>query len=267
MIFYHLFGIYWANQFILTVGSMIVSLVTAMWYFESETFTPSQEEAPETQMNRHPVQKAISIVLRYHLGTCALAGAIVAPVQIVRGLLLWIDQKSREPMDATTIRDVLKIISKCCGCCLWCLNRGLKYISYESITVTAIHGTPFFLSAKLAHSLSQANLLRVGALDRIGQTAVLLGKLFVCLVSIFVCSQLLSFTVSSPVLPMVVTALLAYSIAQTFFALYEGTINALFICFLIDEDLHGGQGQAAFSPYPYTKLIDDNLRPKWQTVL
>lgn len=262
MIFYHLFGVYWAIQFVLTIGSMIVSLVTAIWYFEPEAFAPSEQTSSD-----HPVKVAISTVFRFHLGTCALAAAIVAPVQIVRGLLLWIDQKSRQPTENTNQRDILKFISKCCCCCLWCLNRGLKYISYESIAVTAIHGTPFFLSARLAHSLSQANLLRVGALDRIGQTAVFLGKLFVCLVSILLCSQLLPATASSPVLPMVVTALFAYAIAQTFLALYELTINTLFLCFLIDEDMHGGQGQAAFAPYPYTKLIDDNLRPKWQTVL
>lgn len=62
---------------------------------------------------------------------------------------------------------------------------------------------------------------------------------------------------------MLMSVLLYCAIAK----IYETTINMLLMCFTLDENMHGGRGNAAFAPAPLIRSVNDHLRPKWQTVL
>jgi hypothetical protein len=41
----------------------------------------------------------------------------------------------------------------------------------------------------------------------------------------------------------------------------------LLMCFTLDENMHGGRGNAAFASAPLIRSVNDHLRPKWQTDL
>lgn len=101
-------------------------------------------------------------------------------------------------------------------------------------------------NTQLATTLIGSNLLRIGALNRIGHASVLLGKLIVCTVTCliawfllqdvrilhgvcggesgsvkvvhadFVCYNLLLGQVSSPLLPLLAILLFSYGVAQAF---------------------------------------------------
>lgn len=49
--------------------------------------------------------------------------------------------------------------------------------------------------------------------------------------------------------------------------IYETTVNMLLMCFTLDENMHGGRGNAEFAPAPLIQSVNNHLRPKWQTVL
>lgn len=49
--------------------------------------------------------------------------------------------------------------------------------------------------------------------------------------------------------------------------IYETTVNMLLMCFTLDENMHGGRGNATFAPAPLIQSVNNHLRPKWQTVL
>ncbi|KAG6623322.1 choline transporter-like protein [Phytophthora cinnamomi] len=254
---YHLWGMYWSVNFLLSIGEMITATAVSLWYFSPENRVTGLKEFEEAD----PVSYSANTTIKYHLGTLALSSGSVAPVEHIRSFFLYLENKNE--FDANTFTE---LAAKCCCCCIWCFKHCLKYICKEAVYVTAIQGTDFYTSGKLAYTLISSNLLRVGSLSRIGHASVLLGKLIVCTTTCLISWFLLEDT-PSPVLPLVVVVLFSYSVAQAFMTIYETSINMLLMCFTLDENLHGGRGNSAHASAPLIRSVNDHLRPKWQTVL
>ncbi|OWY93757.1 Choline transporter [Phytophthora megakarya] len=248
---------YWSVNFILSIGEMITATAISMWYFSPENRITGLKDIEEAD----PVSYSANTAIKYHLGTLALSSGSVAPVEHIRSFFLYLENKNE--FDANTFTE---LAAKCCCCCIWCFKHCLKYICKEAVYVTAIQGTDFYTSGKLAYTLISSNLLRVGALSQIGHASVLLGKLIVCTTTCLIAWFLLE-DVPSPVLPLFVVMLFSYSVAHAFMTIYETSINMLLMCFTLDENLHGGRGNSAHASAPLIRSVNDHLRPKWQTVL
>ncbi|CEG39151.1 choline transporter-like protein [Plasmopara halstedii] len=254
---FHLWGMYWSVNFILAIGEMITAIVISLWYFAPENRITGFKEFEMTD----PVSYAAQLTIKYHLGTLALSSSSVALVEHIRTFFLYLENKNEYDANAIT-----KFAAKCCCCCSYCFRYCLKYICKEAVYVSAIQCTDFYTSGKLAYTLISSNLIRVGALSRIGHASVLLGKLIVCTTTCLIAWILLS-DAPSPVLPLVAVMLFSYSVAHAFLTIYETTINMLLMCFTLDENLHGGRGNSIHASAPLIQSINDHLRPKWQTVL
>ncbi|EEY60882.1 choline transporter-like protein [Phytophthora infestans T30-4] len=252
---YHLWGMYWSVNFVLAIGEMVTATAMSLWYFAPENRITGLKEFDEPD----PVSYSAHTTLKYHLGTLALSSGSVAPVEHIRSFFLYLENKNEFDANAVT-----EFATKCCCCCIWCFKNCLKYICKEALYVTAIQGTNFYTSGKLAYTLISSNLIRVGALSRIGHASVLLGKLIVCTTTGLIGWFLLEDT-PSPVLPLVVIMLFSYSVAHAFMTIYETSINMLLMCFTLDENLHGGRGNSAHASAPLIRSVNDHLRPKWQT--
>ncbi|KAG6953150.1 hypothetical protein JG688_00012967 [Phytophthora aleatoria] len=239
---YHLWGMYWSVNFLLSIGEMITATAMSLWYFSPENRITGLKEFEEAD----PVSYSAQTTIKYHLGTLALSSGSVAPVEHIRSFFLYLENKNEFDANALT-----GFAAKCCCCCIWCFKHCLKYICKEAVYVTAIQGTNFYTSGKMAYTLISSNLIRVGALSQIGHASVLLGKLIT----------------RSPVLPLVVIMLFSYSVAHAFMTIYETSINMLLMCFTLDENLHGGRGNSAHASAPLIRSVNDHLRPKWQTAL
>ncbi|KAL3664578.1 hypothetical protein V7S43_010330 [Phytophthora oleae] len=168
---YHLWGMYWSVNFLLSIGEMVTATAMSLWYFSPENRVTGLKEFEQAD----PVSNSAQTTIKYHLGTLALSSGSVAPVEHIRSFFLYLENKNE--FDANTFTE---LAAKCCCCCIWCFKHCLKYICKEAVYVTAIQGTDFYTSGKLAYTLISSNLIRVGALSRIGHASVLLGKLIVC---------------------------------------------------------------------------------------
>jgi choline transporter-like protein 2/4/5 len=95
--------------------------------------------------------------------------------------------------------------------------------------MAAVHGTGFCSSAQLAVKTIVTNVLRVAAIDSVGDGLVFLGKLSVmagCGVVALLMSSLAYYTnpvqypntyLSSPLLPVILSLLIGYVVASVFF--------------------------------------------------
>ncbi|KAI9920469.1 hypothetical protein PsorP6_015800 [Peronosclerospora sorghi] len=254
---YHLWGMYWSVTFLLSTGEMITATAISVWYFAPENRVTGLKALPVVDT----VSYATYTTVKYHLGTLALSAASVVPIEYIRSIFLYLETKNEFDANAFT-----KGAVHLCCCCIWCFKHCLKYICKEAVYVTAIQGTAFCTSGKMAYTLICSNLLRVGALSQIGKASVLLGKLIVCTTTCLLSWFLLEH-VSSPVLPLLVIFLFSYSVAHAFLTIYETSVNMLLLCFTLDENLHGGRGNAVHASAPLIRSVNDHLRPKWQTML
>ncbi|RHZ20743.1 hypothetical protein DYB37_004912 [Aphanomyces astaci] len=189
---YHAFGMYWLVSVLLALVDMTVAMAVAVWYF---TPTDRQTKAKAFDV-ADPVQFSISTILKYHVGTAAFSALVVAPVRYIRNFFMYIDANKE-------------------------VEAGGNWFSQLSST----------LAARVAHGLITSHILRVGAINRIGNASVLLGKLIICSATSVIAWTMLvdKAALSDVVVPMSVIVLGSYAIAHT--------------------------------------SVNDNLRPKWQTVL
>ncbi|KAH9197259.1 hypothetical protein AeNC1_000741 [Aphanomyces euteiches] len=259
---YHAFGMYWLVSVLLALVDMSVAMSVAAWYF-----TPTDRQTKKKTFEvSDPVQYSMQSILQHHVGTAAFSALVVAPVRYIRNLFMYIDDNK----DAEATGNLFaQMFSTLCCCCIWCFNQFIVFICKESYFITAIEGTSFYSAAKVAHALITSHLLRVGAINRIGNASVLLGKVIVCASTTAISWYLMddSSSLSKVLVPIIIIVLISYAIAHTFMTLYETTINVLLLSFALDESLNGGRGHGEFADADLTKAVNDNLRPKWQTVL
>eukprot|EP00982_Pelagococcus_subviridis_P017452 31541-Pelagococcus_subviridis.AAC.2 len=135
--------------------------------------------------------------------------------------------------------------SRCCArYCMWYLERVLKYINRNAYILVAVKGYSFCFSAISAVKLLILNAMRVATVNVIGDFLTALGKLVVAGTCTFIGFLYLDqdqYTdptsdsyISSPVLPLIFIALIAFFLADIFLGLYEMAIDTILLSFCED---------------------------------
>lgn len=185
---------------------------------------------------------AIKIFVRYHLGTVAFGSLIIAIVQMMRCILAYIQRKYGEKAGA-----VGRFVMKCCQCCLWCLEKCLKYINKNGYIMCNIHGYGFCKSACKAFFTLLNNLLLVAAVNGIGFLVLSLAKLMICAgVALFGYAIMYDNSEVNGSLWVILLfcAFVGWSVADAFMDLYGTAIDTILMCFLEDKKYNDGQSTA-----------------------
>lgn len=248
---YNLVGLLWGLFFCSAVGEMVLAGVFSAWYF---TFDKKHDLAS------FPLASSTSRTLRYHLGTLAFGSLIIAIIRLIRLAFDYISRKTKQYVDNVVARAVVCL----CKCCLWCLEKFMRFINRNAYIVTAMYGTNFCVSAKDAFFLLMRNVLRVVAVDASCDVMLLLGKLVVtALVTVGAfyflddripvagVQQLVPTTQHSWV-PLATIAVAGYLVTGVFFSVYSMAVDTVFLCFL--EDLERNDGSAQ-KPYYMSKSL------------
>jgi len=97
-------------------------------------------------------------VLRYHTGTAAFGSFLIAIVKLVRALLLKVQKSLKKKTKGSYCAAPMDIALCCCQCCLWCLEKCIRFISRQAYIQTALVGYNFCKAAKLAVSQGPKSL-------------------------------------------------------------------------------------------------------------
>uniref|UniRef100_A0A8C6SZC4 Choline transporter-like protein n=1 Tax=Neogobius melanostomus TaxID=47308 RepID=A0A8C6SZC4_9GOBI len=202
----------------------------------------------------------------YHIGSLAFGALILTLVQIMRMLLEYIDHKTREAQNGCA-----RFILCCLKCCLWCLEKFIKFLNRNAYIMIAIYGKNFCVSAKNAFSLLMRNIIRVVVLDKVTDLLLFFGKLLVVggvgVLAFFFFSGRIpspnstfrSETLNYYWMPIITVMFGSYLIAHGFFSVYNMCVDTLFLCFL--EDLERNDGSAQ-KPYFMSKKLMKILNKK-----
>jgi choline transporter-like protein 2/4/5 len=144
---YHIFMGLWVNAFIQGVAMLSIAGSVGKWYF-----TPVS--VMKKNQGRCPVCKSYCITCRFHLGTVAFGSLIIALVQLVRLIVGYIQKKMDEAGESKIKKAIMCVVQ----CCLWCLEKCMKFISKNSYIYTALSGTSFCYSAFKSFFLILNNL-------------------------------------------------------------------------------------------------------------
>merc|ERR1719473_1950274 len=164
----YLFWFFWTVEMIMAFAAIVVAGAVGSWYWAG-----GRLDGDKTQ-NSGEVSRAFWNAIRYHLGTIAFGAAIIAVVRLIRAILAYI-QKKTEGSDSKILKTIFCIFQ----CCLWCLQKCLKFINKNAYIITAVQGKGFISAAVDAFKLLSANIVRVGTISYMSTFVLLLGKMVV----------------------------------------------------------------------------------------
>ncbi|EGD78975.1 hypothetical protein PTSG_01948 [Salpingoeca rosetta] len=239
MQWYHVFGFLWAVQLAFAIQEFTLAGAVSRWYFSSNKSDLGW-----------PIFASLKNAFRYHLGSLALGAMIIALVQLARIILAYVQAKLQGRSGP-----VVDILLKCCSCCLWCMEKVLKYINRNAYIEIAIYGYSFCKGAREAFSTLLRNALRVATINSVGSFVLLLSKLVVVASvgfgSLYWFEQTLNLTY--PAVPVFVVCIVAWIISTIFTGVYDMTIDTVFLCFA--EDSERNDGSVSRPLYASTNLL------------
>ncbi|KAK3877288.1 hypothetical protein Pcinc_017991 [Petrolisthes cinctipes] len=253
---YNVFALFWTMFFVSAFGEMVLAGAFASWYWALN----KPKDVPT-----FAVTASLGRTLRYHVGTLAFGSLIIAIVRMIRVLLEYIDHKVREKTDSKVVRCLMW----CCKCCLWCLERFLKFINRNAYVYCAIYGKNFCVSAKNAFSLIMRNVVRVVVLDQVTDFLLFIGKMVVVggvgVASFFIFSGEIKPVdgylpeINYYLAPVIIITIGTFFIASAFFSVYAMAVDTLFLCFLEDCERNDGSAE---KPYRMSKDLMKILEKK-----
>lgn len=233
-IFYALVVYIWVSEFIIGCQYMIISGGVAAWFF---TRNKSYLDAP--------VSTAFRVLCKFHMGTVAIGSLIITIMTVVRMLIKGLinNEKTRWIID----------------CCLANVEEFLKFLSKNAYIQTAMHGQPFFKSGKRAAKLLINNAANIIAVNSIGDFVLVIAQILLialCSVcSIMICQSTglnHSWALSA------ICVFTAICMVLTYFAIFEATIDSIFICFCEDTSLNDGMARPYFMSKGLMQFIEDS---------
>lgn len=250
-LWYLFFCLLWTMNFIAGIGTLVIAVAIARWYFTA----PDDRH----QVNSLSVFKAYGIVLRYHMGTAAFGGLIIAIVQLARWIALYIEKHFKQTGSGTrTI--IIRVVFCCVDCCLACLECCMKFISKNAYIQTAIHGGGFCSGCKEAFFVIARNILSIGAVSVVSGLGLLVGKIWIC--GVVGMAAFYWFTVSYQsnlrdlVAPTVLVMIIAYITASVFLDVFHTAVDTVIMCFI--HDMESNQGRPIYADQSMSDFINEH---------
>ncbi|KAG0447820.1 hypothetical protein HPP92_028137 [Vanilla planifolia] len=252
-ILFHMFGCFWATQFIIACSTTVAAGSVASYYWTRG----------EISQNIHFLSVFASMrrLIRYSLGSVALGSLVLFIVESTRFVL---DSLRRKLKHVNTIPEgrIEKMTYYSSKCMLGCVDWTMRSINRSGYVMIAITGKGFCKSSSIATNLIMSNILRIGKVNVIGDFILFLGKLCVglfCSLFAFLMLDTHKYNsahnrISSPMFPVLVCWGLGYIVATLFFSVVEISIDTVILSFCQDADEH--QGSAHYAPPLLMETLD-----------
>lgn len=148
-----------------------------------------------------------------------------------------------------------------------CFERFIKFLTRHAYIQTALSGKNFCSAAKEAMRLLWANVTRATLVSGLGGAFIFVGKMFVSVVTVIICYLILtnsdSFSdMTSAFMPCLIIFVIGYAVAIIFMSVYGMAIDTILQCFLVDEEIQKGRGNAVpkHCPELLKQFFDENVK-------
>lgn len=243
---YNVLVLLWVIEFIIGCQHMIIAGSVATWFF-----TRNKENMSS------PITTAIGYLFNYHLGSVALGSFIITVFQIIRAILNYIDETLKESQS-----EVAQALYKAFKCLFSCLQQFLQYLTRNAYIEIAIYGDNFCTSGQQAFKMITTNVLRVAAINSVGDFVLFLGKVLVVTSTVLLGFRVLE---NKPGIlhlwvPLTVVGIFAYFVAHCFISVYEMVIDTIFMCFCEDCNLNDGVTQEYYMSKELMDFVESSQK-------
>mmetsp|Transcript_6580 Transcript_6580/g.10782 ORF Transcript_6580/g.10782 Transcript_6580/m.10782 type:complete len:657 (+) Transcript_6580:98-2068(+) len=242
---WHFVMLFYISQVIIYFGYMVLSGVFADWYFslwsDKNNKIKRRGNGP-AELSRAPITESLWRVARYHLGSLAFGAMIVTIIRVIRAVVTYIQKKV---LAKEGNNPLLKCLFCCIQCCLKCCQSIFDKINKEGFVVTTIYGTPYCYSSFTALKILVHNVGRTVMVEGVSKYTEVFGRFAIAALNTGLAVLIMKYqtyyknNLSSYLFPALVIFVMSYMIAALFMMVFEVAVDAIFLCFLIDEEVHG----------------------------
>jgi len=224
---YWLFGLLWVLEFSLAVGFTCVSFCFCVWFF-----TPEKEDG-DRELPEKMMPKIICIVLSKFVGTLAFGSGIIAVIQMLRIIVEYVDHKKKEFEAAGIEPGVLWDYVFCCmRCCLWCLEKCMRWINKTVYIETILRNTWFCSGACQVVKVIVCYADYIAITKPIASGLLWFGKASMALGTAMICAYWTStLNVASIFFPTVLSLIIGWFVADMFNEIFDMGIDTMLMCF------------------------------------
>jgi len=252
-----LFAYFWTSQFLVAITELIIALAFCMWYF-----TRDKEKVTSAY-----VVTAFKWGVYYHAGTAAFGSFIIAVIKLLRAVVAYVQNQANK----SRFKKLAQCLLCCIGCCLWCIEKCMRFLNKNAYIQTAIHSVSFCTAAKNAFFLILRNITRIGALSMVSGFILMIGKVFICVVTSGLSYMVLNTmcvdedgisTLNSPAGPMLFIMILSYFIAMMFTTVFDMGNSTVLQCFIYDCEENSDDASQMYASADLIKFV--NTKGKYE---
>jgi choline transporter-like protein 2/4/5 len=219
---YYLFIFFWTSQFIVAMGQLVVAISCSSWYFDRNK-----------GLSNTKVIRAVKDAFCYHMGSAAFGSLLIAIIKTIRAIIMYLQKKAKDSGNKAA-----QVVLCCIQCCMWCLEKCMKFINKNAYIQIAIHSYSFCKAAKESFFLILRNAGRLTALSVVSDIVLMLGKLMITFGTTFLAYLIFKGMddLNGPVFPTLLTLLLAYAVSLAFLEVFGMAISTILQSFVADEE-------------------------------
>ena len=166
-------------------------------------------------------------------------------------------------------KKIARVVFFCFQCCIWCLEKCMKFINKNAYIQTAIFGHSFCKAARCAFFLILRNIVRIAALGLVSGFVLLLGKVIITTGATILCYVALDASgfaddeLNYLWLPLVFTAFIAFYVAQMFNEVWGMAMSTILQCFCADEEIYKGDKDAMYAGSDLKATVSNSNKGKF----
>lgn len=145
----HIVGCVWCWYVTHSAVYATLSKACAVWFFSHEvcdgTTGPQVVLKKRFGCGMRAILSSAWCIIAKHLGSIAFGAAIMTVVKIIKYILVAIDNQTK---DLQNHNFLLGVVIRCSQCCVWCLEKTIRFITYYGFIFVAIDGTGFCKACK-----------------------------------------------------------------------------------------------------------------------
>ncbi len=236
-VIYMFFGLLWILNFMNACTVMTVSGAVLRWFWADKV-------GGSAESGVRPVLGSFFTVLRYHLGTAALGGLLLAVLQFVRYAAAACERRlAAMGKESRAVRLLFCVVHFF----LACVNRVVKFISRNALIWTALYGDPFCASARKSFGCVASNIAQVAMVTFLGDIIERFGQLLMTLSAGLACWVWIDRDpayglggereLSSTSAPVGFTMLIAWFVAAEVMSVYDVACDCILLSYCQDRRL------------------------------
>jgi len=236
------FSLLWNNAFLIALGQCIIAGAVCAWFF-----APAKEK-----LKKATLRASIYNCFRFHAGSLAFGAFILAVVQFIKAMAYYLEQQAKAQKNK-----VMVLLMKVLQCCLWCIEKCVKFLNKNAYIQVAILGKNFCRSAKNAFMLIAKNFARFGVVATLGTIIHFLGFIFI-MASTVMLGYFILMGLHPDIYPMVPVTLyivISYLVAKLYMNVFGLAVDTMLQCFIATEEMGGEAAGDDFVPGPMKAFV------------